>query len=268
MTTLHTPVSGLLDVEAVAADFPILSRTVRGGNRLVYLDSGATSQKPTAVLDAERGFYTRHNAAVHRGAHLLAEEATDAYEHARLRIAELIGAHPRELVFTKNATEALNLVSYTFSNATAKAQFSSALPDGAERFILKPGDEVVVTEMEHHANLVPWQEVCDKTGAALRWIGVTEEGRLDLDHPEHGLGVINERTKVVALTHQSNVRWAPWSCSTPASRFRTCRWTSPRSASTTSRSRATRCSARPASACSGVAMTCWRRCRRSSRAGR
>jgi cysteine desulfurase/selenocysteine lyase len=205
MTTLHTPVSGLLDVEAVAADFPILSRTVRGGNRLVYLDSGATSQKPTAVLDAERGFYTRHNAAVHRGAHLLAEEATDAYEHARLRIAELIGAQPRELVFTKNATEALNLVSYTFSNATAKAQFSSALPDGAERFILKPGDEVVVTEMEHHANLVPWQEVCDKTGAVLRWIGVTEEGRLDLDHPEHGVGVINERTKVVALTHQSNV---------------------------------------------------------------
>ncbi len=205
MTTLHTPVSGLLDVEAVAADFPILSRTVRGGNRLVYLDSGATSQKPTAVLDAERGFYTRHNAAVHRGAHLLAEEATDAYEHARLRIAELIGAQPRELVFTKNATEALNLVSYTFSNATAKAQFGSALPEGADRFILKPGDEIVVTEMEHHANLVPWQEVCDKTGAVLRWIGVTEEGRLDLDHPAHGLAVINERTKVVALTHQSNV---------------------------------------------------------------
>jgi cysteine desulfurase/selenocysteine lyase len=205
MTTLHTPVSGLLDVEAVAADFPILSRTVRGGNRLVYLDSGATSQKPTAVLDAERGFYTRHNAAVHRGAHLLAEEATDAYEHARQRIADLIGAQPRELVFTKNATEALNLVSYTFSNATAKAQFGSALPEGSERFVLKPGDEIVVTEMEHHANLVPWQEVCDKTGAVLRWIGVTEEGRLDLDHPEHGLAVINERTKVVALTHQSNV---------------------------------------------------------------
>ncbi len=205
MTTLHTPVSGLLDVEAVAADFPILSRTVRGGNRLVYLDSGATSQKPTAVLDAERGFYTRHNAAVHRGAHLLAEEATDAYEHARQRIADLIGAQPRELVFTKNATEAINLVSYSFSNATAKAQHGRPLPEGAERFLLAPGDEIVVTEMEHHANLLPRHEVCDKTGAVLRWIGVTDEGRLDLDHPEHGLSVINERTKVVALTHQSNV---------------------------------------------------------------
>ncbi|MGE0817292.1 MAG: SufS family cysteine desulfurase [Candidatus Nanopelagicales bacterium] len=205
MTTLSAPVSGLLPYEAVAEDFPILSRTVRGGNRLVYLDSGATSQKPTAVLDAERGFYTRHNAAVHRGAHLLAEEATDAYEHARQRIADLVGAQPRELVFTKNATEAINLVSYAFSNATAKAQHGAALPGGSERFVLKPGDEIVVTEMEHHANLVPWQEVCDKTGAVLRWIGVTEEGRLDLEHPEHGLAVITERTKVVALTHQSNV---------------------------------------------------------------
>jgi cysteine desulfurase/selenocysteine lyase len=205
VTVLHQPVAGLLDFEAVAADFPILARTVRGGNRLVYLDSGATSQKPTAVLDAERSFYTRHNAAVHRGAHLLAEEATDAYEHARQRIADLVGAQPRELVFTKNATEAINLVSYSFSNATAKAQHGRALPDGAERFVLRPGDEIVVTEMEHHANLVPWQEVADKTGAVLRWIGVTEEGRLDLDHPEHGLSVINERTRVVALTHQSNV---------------------------------------------------------------
>lgn len=205
MTTLHTPVSGLLDVETVVADFPILSRTVRGGNRLVYLDSGATSHKPTAVLDAERGFYTRHNAAVHRGAHLLAEEATDAYEHARQRIADLIGAQPRELVFTKNATEAINLVSYSFSNATAKAQHGRPLPEGAERFLLAPGDEIVVTEMEHHANLVPWQELCDKTGAVLRWIGVTDEGRLDLDHPEHGLSIINGRTRVVALTHQSNV---------------------------------------------------------------
>jgi cysteine desulfurase / selenocysteine lyase len=203
--TVTAPVSGLLDVDRVAADFPILSRTGRGGSRLVYLDSGATSQKPTAVLDAERAFYTQHNAAVHRGAHLLAEEATDAYEHARATIARFLGAEARELVFTKNATEALNLVSYSFSNATAKAQHGRALPDGAERFVLAPGDEIVVTEMEHHANLVPWQEVCDKTGAVLRWIGVTEEGRLDLDHPEHGLGIITERTKVVALTHQSNV---------------------------------------------------------------
>jgi cysteine desulfurase/selenocysteine lyase len=206
MTAVHAPVSGLLDVEAVAADFPILSRTVRGGNRLVYLDSGATSQKPVAVLDAERAFYTQHNAAVHRGAHLLAEEATDAYEAARATIAALIGAETRELVFTKNATEALNLVSYSFSNATAKAQHGRPLPDGAERFVLRPGDEIVVTEMEHHANLVPWQEVCDKTGAVLRWIGVDDDGRLDLDHPVHGLdAVLGERTRVVALTHQSNV---------------------------------------------------------------
>ena len=206
MTAVHAPVSGLLDVERVAADFPILSRTVRGGNRLVYLDSGATSQKPVSVLDAERDFYTRHNAAVHRGAHLLAEEATDAYEAARATIAALIGAESRELVFTKNATEALNLVSYAFSHATAKAQHGRPLPSGAERFVLRPGDEIVVTEMEHHANLVPWQEVCDKTGAVLRWIGIDDQGRLDLDHPEHGLhAVLGERTRVVALAHQSNV---------------------------------------------------------------
>ena len=206
MTTMHAPLTGLLDVERIAADFPILSRTVRNGNRLVYLDSGATSQKPVSVLDAEREFYTRHNAAVHRGAHLLAEEATDAYEGARERIAALIGAHTRELVFTKNATEAINLVAYSFSNATAKAQHGRPLPEGAERFILKPGDEIVVTEMEHHANLVPWQEVCDKTGAVLRWIGVDDDGRLDLDDPVHGLdAVLGERTRVVALTHQSNV---------------------------------------------------------------
>lgn len=206
MTVVHAPMAGLLDVERVAADFPILSRPGRGGSRLVYLDSGATSQKPVSVLDAERDFYTRHNAAVHRGAHLLAEEATDAYEAARATIAALLGAETRELVFTKNATEALNLVSYAFSNATAKAQHGRPLPPGAERFVLRPGDEIVVTEMEHHANLVPWQEVCDKTGAVLRWIGIDDEGRLDLDHPVHGLdAVLGERTRVVALTHQSNV---------------------------------------------------------------
>jgi cysteine desulfurase/selenocysteine lyase len=206
MTAVHAPLAGLLDVERVAADFPILSRTVRGGQRLVYLDSGATSQKPLAVLDAERDFYTRHNAAVHRGAHQLAEEATDAYEGARDRIAAFLGAPSHELVFTKNATEALNLVSYAFSNATAKAQHGRDLPAGSERFVLTPGDEIVVTEMEHHANLVPWQELCDKTGAVLRWIGVDDQGRLDLEHPEHGLdAVLSERTRVVALAHQSNV---------------------------------------------------------------
>jgi len=197
---------GLLDVAKIGEDFPILNRTVRGGNRLVYLDSGATSQKPYQVLDAERDFYTRCNAAVHRGAHLLAEEATDAYENARRLIAEFVGAVPRELVFTKNATEAINLVAYAFSNATAKSAHGSSLPSGAETFILQPGDEIVVTQMEHHANLVPWQEVCDKTGAVLRWLSVTDDGRLDLADPENGLNaVIGSRTRVVALTHQSNV---------------------------------------------------------------
>jgi cysteine desulfurase/selenocysteine lyase len=205
MTAVHASISGLLDVEQIRGDFPILARTVRGGRPLVYLDSGATSQKPRQVLDAERDFYERCNAAVHRGAHQLAEEATDAFEAARSTVARFVGGEDREIVFTKNATESINLVAYAFSNATAKAAQDRPLPPGAERFVLVPGDEIVVTEMEHHANLVPWQELADKTGAVLRWIAVDDAGRLDLDDPEHGLGVIGARTKVVALTHQSNV---------------------------------------------------------------
>ncbi len=177
-----------LDVQAVRADFPILSRTVRGGKPLVYLDSGATSQRPVQVLDAERDFLLSCNAAVHRGAHQLAEEATDAYESARERIAAFVGASAQELVFTKNATEALNLVAYTLGDSRF---------DGRS---LGPGDEVVVTQAEHHANLVPWQELCRRTGATLRWYGVTEDGRIDLDSVQ-----LTERTKVVAFTHQSNV---------------------------------------------------------------
>jgi len=190
-----------LDVAAIRADFPILKRTVRNDRRLVYLDSGATSQKPYQVLDAERDFYENHNAAVHRGAHQLAEEATDAFEHSRSNIANFIGANADDLVFTKNATEAINLVSYAFLNATLKSQHKKDLPAGSERFILKVGDEILVTEMEHHANLVPWQELCDKTGAVLRWIGLTDEGRLDLSDDT----LFNERTTIVALTHQSNL---------------------------------------------------------------
>ncbi len=178
----------MLDVETLRKDFPILSRSVRGDRRLVYLDSGATSQKPRQVLDAERWYYETHNAAVHRGAHQLAEEATDAFEGARSTIAAFIGAQPDEVIFTRNATEALNLVSYAFTNSTSG------------RFLLGPGDEILITEMEHHANLVPWQMVAQRTGATLRWFGVTEDGRLDLDS-----SLISERTKVVALTHQSNV---------------------------------------------------------------
>ena len=179
-----------LDVEAVRADFPILSRTVRNDRPLVYLDSGATSQKPVQVLDAERAFYTEHNSAAHRGAHLLGEEATDAYENARITVAAFIGADPGEIVFTKNATEAINLVAYAMSNARSG------------RLHLGPGDEVLVTEMEHHANLVPWQQLCERTGATLRWFRVTPEGRLDLDNIDT---LITERTKIVAVTHQSNV---------------------------------------------------------------
>jgi cysteine desulfurase/selenocysteine lyase len=191
----------LLD-PALRADFPILARTVRGGRPLVYLDSAATSQKPVAVLDAEREFYERHNAAVHRGAHFLAEQATDAFESARSIIAGFVGARARELVFTRNATESLNLVAHAFSSATAKRAHGAPLPDGAERFVLVPGDEVVVTEMEHHANLVPWQELCDKTGAVLRWIGLTDDGHLDLEGLDR---VITERTRVVSFVHQSNL---------------------------------------------------------------
>jgi cysteine desulfurase / selenocysteine lyase len=182
-----------MDVTKIRGDFPILARTVRGGRPLVYLDSGATSQRPRPVLDAERSFLEQHNAAVHRGAHQLAEEATDAYESARARIAAFVGADPGEVVFTKNATEGINLVAYAMSNA------DTAGPESA-RFRIGPGDEIVVTELEHHANLVPWQELCRRTGATLRWYSVTPEGRIDLDSL-----VLSERTKLVAFAHQSNV---------------------------------------------------------------
>src|SRR6204780_4036373 len=187
---------GHLDVEAIRADFPALARTVRNDKPLIYLDSGATSQKPRQVLDAERTFYERHNSAAHRGTHLLGEEATDAYEGARLKVAAFIGADPGEVVFTKSATEAINLVAYAMSNA------ATAGP-AAERFRVGPGDEVLVTELEHHANLVPWQQLCQRTGATLRWFNVTSpEGRLDLSNASD---LITDRTKVVAVTHQSNV---------------------------------------------------------------
>ena len=199
--SVATPPS-TIDVRRVREDFPILDRSVRGGGRLVYLDSAATTQKPLAVLDAERDYYLTSNAAVHRGAHQLAEEATEAFEGARSRIAAFVGARPDEVVFTRNATESLNLMAYAFSNATAKAAHGAPLPVGAERFILREGDEILVTEMEHHANLVPWQEVCAKTGAILRWVPLTPEGRLDLS----SLGdLVTERTRVVSFTHQSNL---------------------------------------------------------------
>jgi cysteine desulfurase/selenocysteine lyase len=181
-------VLGDFDVEAVRKDFPILDRTVRDGHPLVYLDSANTSQKPRAVLDVLSDFYERHNANIHRATHALGEEATEAYEDARLKIASLIGApDAAEVVFTKNSSEALNLVANVLGWG----------PRG-----LKPGDEVVVTTMEHHSNIVPWQLLCERTGATLRWFDVTDEGRLDLSNIDD---LLTERTKVLALVHVSNV---------------------------------------------------------------
>jgi len=184
-----------LDVAAVRADFPILTRTVRDGKPLVYFDSGATSQRPRQVLAAERAYVETSNSAVHRGAHQLAEEATDAFEDARERVAKFVGVDAGEVVFTKNATEGINLVAYSMSNAATAGE-------EAKRFRVGEGDEIVITEMEHHANLLPWQQLCRRTGATLRWFGVTDDGRLDLSDID---SLINERTKVVAFTHQSNV---------------------------------------------------------------
>jgi len=175
----------------IRKDFPIFSKTMRGGNRLVYLDSGATSQKPRQVLDAERNFYEQSNAAVHRGAHLLAEEASFAYEGARQVLADFLNAELDEVVFTKSATESINALAYSFGNSAP-----------GSRFALKPGDRIVVSEIEHHANLIPWQQLAKRTGAELVWFSVDPEGRLDQSNLEE---LINSSTKVVAITHQSNV---------------------------------------------------------------
>ena len=202
-STLWAPDPHVIDIERIRADFPLLDREVRDGKRLVYLDTGATSQKPRQVLEAERHFYEHTNAAVHRGAHAVAEEATESYEGARSAVAEFVGAEFDELVWAKNATEGLNLVAYGFLNATLNARMGRG-GAGEERFVLSEGDEIVVTELEHHANLVPWQELAAKTGAQLRWIRVTDEGRLDPEDFE----VIGEKTKIVAFTHASNVTGA------------------------------------------------------------
>jgi cysteine desulfurase/selenocysteine lyase len=178
-------------VANVRKDFPIFERTIRDGKKLVYLDSGATSQKPLSVINAESDFYKLHNAAVHRGAHQLAEEATDAYEGARLKVANFLGAKEDEIVFTKSATESLNLIAYAMGNA-----------EPGSRFALTSENRIVVTEMEHHANLIPWQQLAARTGSQLSWFEVTPDGRLDLSNIN---AVITKETKVVALTHQSNV---------------------------------------------------------------
>jgi len=177
------------DLSSCKKDFPIFERKVRGGNSLIYLDSGATSQKPNSVIEAESNFYRTVNAAVHRGAHLLAEEASEAYESAREKVAAFIGAVSNEVIFTKSATESLNIIAYSFGN-----------PDS--RINIKAGDQIVVTEMEHHANLIPWQQLAKRTGAELRWLSVTADGRIDLTNLDQ---VITKKTKIVAITHQSNV---------------------------------------------------------------
>ncbi|GAB3697484.1 cysteine desulfurase [Corynebacterium nasicanis] len=179
---------GHLDVEKIRAQFPILSRTVRDDQPLVYLDSGATSQRPLPVWKAEEEFVLHTFAPVHRGAYQLAEEATDAYENARAKIAAFVGAEENEIAFVKNATEGLNAVAHVLGD------------DRAGRYRVTADDTIVVTELEHHANLVPWQELSRRTGAKLKWYSMTEEGRIDLDSLE-----LDETVKVVAFTHQSNV---------------------------------------------------------------
>lgn len=179
------------DVNAIREQFPILQRTVRGDKPLVYLDSGATSQRPLPVWKAEEEFVLRTNAPVHRGSYQLAEEADDAYESARQAIAAFVGADRDEIAFTKNATEALNEVAYVLGDERAGDLY------------VGEGDTVVITELEHHANLVPWQELCARTGATLKWYSMTEDGRIDLDSLE-----LDDSVKVVAFTHQSNVTGA------------------------------------------------------------
>ncbi len=185
-----------LDAAALKQDFPILGERVNG-EPLVYLDSGATSQKPQAVIDAEDAFLTRANSAVHRGAHTLAAEATELFEDARAAVAGFAGAAPEQLVWTSGATAGLNLVAYAIGNAT----LGRGAP-ASTRLALGPGDEIVVTEAEHHANLIPWQELAARTGAVLRHIPVQGDGTLDL---EAAASLVGERTRVVAFAHVSNV---------------------------------------------------------------
>jgi len=180
-----------LDVVAIRRDFPIFLRTIRDGKKLIYLDSGATSQKPQSVIDAEVDFYRLHNAAAHRGAHQLAEEATELFEDSRQVVASFLGATANEIVFTKSATESLNLLAYAFSNA-----------EPASRFAIGPEHSIVVSEMEHHANLIPWQQLAKRSGAELTWFGVTPDGRLDQSNID---SLITKKTKIVAITQQSNV---------------------------------------------------------------
>jgi cysteine desulfurase/selenocysteine lyase len=190
VTVQTTGLSGLLDTDAVRADFPILSRRLDGDLPLIYLDSANTSQKPQIVIDTIAEHYAQHNANVARAMHHLGAESTAAFEGARDKVAAFIGAPSRdEIVFTKNASEALNLVANTLAWAEGE-------------LAIGPGDEVVITEMEHHSNIVPWQLLTERKGATLRWFGLTDDGRLDLSTIDE---LVNERTKVVSLVWVSNM---------------------------------------------------------------
>jgi len=201
-TTLERalPAMDNAEVRRIRNDFPVLDQLVNG-RPLVYLDSGATSQNPLSVIEAEQEFYEQRNAAVHRGAHHLAVEATEAFEDARQTVADFVGAQYEEIVWTSNATEGLNLISYALSNATLWAGQNRG--DARLRELaLGPGDEIVVTEMEHHANLIPWQELAFRTGATLRYIPLDDAGKLQLDQAS---AIVGERTRLLAFTHASNV---------------------------------------------------------------
>ena len=193
---LLTPALTDEEVLRIRNDFPVLSRSM-GGHPLIYLDSGATSQNPLSVIEAEQEFYEQRNAAVHRGAHLLAVEATESFDDARETLAAFLGAAADEIIWTSNATEGLNLLSYAFLNSSLPG---AAAP--AARFALGAGDEIVVTEMEHHANLIPWQQLAERTGATLHFIPVDDAGVLDL---EAAGGIISPATRVLAFSHASNV---------------------------------------------------------------
>ena len=199
---MNTPVGAAFtaaELDAIRADFPILSRKGRGGKPIAYLDTSATSQKPECVISAEADFYRRSNAAVHRGTHLLGDESTAAFEDGRAALASFIGGRPEEIVWTKNATEAINLVALSIGHASLGRGGETAAP-----LRIGPGDRIVTTRAEHHANLVPWQELCARTGAELAWLDLLPDGRLDLET----LDRISANTKLVAFTHVSNVTGA------------------------------------------------------------
>ena len=187
------------ELEAIRSDFPILSRPGRGGAPIAYLDASATSQKPLQVIEAEADFYRLHNGAVHRGTHLLGDESTDAFERARSVLADFIGGRADEVVWTKNATEAINLVALAIGHASCGRGGAAA-----ERLRIGQGDRIVITRAEHHANILPWQELCARTGAELAWLDLLEDGRVDLGT----LSAITPNTRLVALTHVSNVTGA------------------------------------------------------------